>query len=207
MTIVSMLFLSSLRLRVRKVLVAPAVGHAGDLQHQVVTTRLDHRGGEGRVFARHPVDQVTNAAGQGEDDDRAGLGGPVPATNAKRYFRCILSFLWSGMPSECAAVSVWASVYTPMRYTHLGASGYAYSRELLLGRGSPLERPGGDLAARGEAQLVQDVADVSIRGAPRDHQLFCDLRVRQSAGKECDNLPFARGERARGTSGCSRRCG
>src|SRR5205807_7680144 len=50
--------------------------------------------------------------------------------------------------------------------------------------------PGGDLRPGGEAQLVQDVLDVSLGGSLRDHELCGDLAVRQAVHDEGRDLPL-----------------
>ena len=75
MTIVSILFLVSGCVGLLRMLllglVEPAIRYARDGKHQPAMTRLERRCGKDHVLARHAVDHVTNAAGKGEDDDRA----------------------------------------------------------------------------------------------------------------------------------------
>lgn len=52
----------------------------------------------------------------------------------------------------------------------------------------------GDLAAVGEAQLVQDVLDVVGGGAFGQVEPLRDGAVRQAVGDELGDLPFAPGE-------------
>ena len=67
-------------------------------------------------------------------------------------------------------------------------------------RESSLHGPGADLPAGGEAQLVQDVADMPIGGAPRHHQLRRYLRVGLASRDQPCDLPLAPRKRAGGTN-------
>ncbi len=64
----------------------------------------------------------------------------------------------------------------------------------LFAPGLTMRHPRGDLGARVESQLPQDVLHVSLRGAHRDVQPFRDLRVREPAGDEIGDLGLAAGQ-------------
>src|SRR5439155_23901149 len=51
--------------------------------------------------------------------------------------------------------------------------------------------PSGNLSSRGKTQLREDVLDVALRSAKRDHQSRCDLLVRHPVGDEIGDLPLA----------------
>ena len=54
------------------------------------------------------------------------------------------------------------------------------------------DHPGRELRPRRQAQLVQNVAHVDVRGALRDDQHACDLSVGQAARDQDDDLSLAR---------------
>src|SRR5438045_4151636 len=58
------------------------------------------------------------------------------------------------------------------------------------------DRPGGDLGARGEAELAEDVADVGLDGGFGDDQPFGDLAVGPAARDQAGDFPFPCGEPA-----------
>jgi hypothetical protein len=57
-----------------------------------------------------------------------------------------------------------------------------------------LNRPEGELTARGERQLAQDVVDVGLDGPLRDDELRGDLTIGEPPGDQGDDLAFAPGE-------------
>src|SRR6185437_7536922 len=61
--------------------------------------------------------------------------------------------------------------------------------------------PGGDLAARGVAELGQDVGDVPGRGGRADVKLRGDVLVTSPLRDQPDDLALARREGARGQPG------
>src|SRR5215210_7200143 len=54
--------------------------------------------------------------------------------------------------------------------------------------------PGGNLRARRQLQLLEDVADVVLYGALREHELFRDPAVGEPARHQLGHLPLAAGE-------------
>src|SRR4051812_3672365 len=71
----------------------------------------------------------------------------------------------------------------------------------------PVGDPGGDLGAAGEAELDQDVLDVTFDGPRRNYQPDGDLLVGQTPGDQVGDLVLAAGQRGRGTAGCRQRLG
>src|ERR1044071_8511766 len=58
-----------------------------------------------------------------------------------------------------------------------------------------LDRPGRDLGAGAEAELVEDVLDVGVGGALGDHELVGDLAVGQPPRDQGGDLDLAVGQR------------
>ena len=68
-----------------------------------------------------------------------------------------------------------------------------YPYTVTLGAGGAAGEPGGDLAAGGEPELVQDAGDVDVDGALGDDQLLGHLAVGQPAGDQGGDLALASG--------------
>jgi hypothetical protein len=64
--------------------------------------------------------------------------------------------------------------------------------------------PGGNLGARRQLQLLEDVADVVLHGALGEHELFGDLAVGEPSCHQLGHLPLATGEGGR--TWCCGRC-
>src|SRR3954470_9311841 len=59
---------------------------------------------------------------------------------------------------------------------------------------SEVERQGGELRARGDAKLAEDVAQVEVDGAWADEQLRGDVAVGQPLAREGGDLAFLGGQ-------------
>src|ERR1700733_15592904 len=87
----------------------------------------------------------------------------------------------------------------PRRMCTPTADMYGGVRRRLAGApGLALHRPRGDLCARGEAELAEDVGDVPGRGGRGEHQLVGDAAVGQPPGDQRGDLELARGQRGLG---------
>ncbi len=83
--------------------------------------------------------------------------------------------------------------------------GYTVSVSVVA-RQAAFRGPGGDLGARGEAELAEDVADVGLDGPLAENEGGGDLSVRLAPADERRHVALARGQPAEGLLGSLARC-